>query len=294
MMNDKQSFSVAEAVGEAAKRLRGAGVPEERREATSLLAHTIARDQTFLLTHPEHALAPEEAQRFRLLIERRAAGEPLQYITGRQEFFGLEFEVTPDVLIPRPETELLVETALELLDRAEETVSEPRVCDVGIGSGCISVTILHERRGARAVGVDISLAALRVAARNALRHGVRERLGLVASDCFAALDPLHERFTMIVSNPPYVAESAMAGLQREVRSFEPRVALTPGRDGLRIIGQLIEAAPPLLVPGGHLLMEIGFDQHEAVRALIDGRVWRLLDVHRDLQGIPRTVALRKI
>ena len=293
-MNDGQTFSVAEAMREAADALRRSGVPEARREAMSLLAHAITRSQTFLLTHPEHPLEEEEVRRFRLLFERRAAGEPLQYITGRQEFFGLEFEVTPDVLIPRPETELLVETALELLDQAEESADAPLLCDVGTGSGCISVAILHERRRARAVGVDISVAALRVAARNAVRHGVRERLCLVASDCLAALDALGARFTMIVSNPPYVGEGAIEGLQREVRSFEPRVALTPGPDGLRIIRQLLEDAPGFLVAGGHLLLEIGFDQHAAVHALVDRRVWRLLDIHRDLQGIPRTVALRKI
>lgn len=293
-MNEKQRLSVAQATREAADSLGRSGVPEARREAASLLAYAIARSQTFLLTHPEHLLSPAEVGRFRLLVERRAAGEPLQYITGRQEFFGLEFEVTPDVLIPRPETELLVETALALLEGAEESVREQRVCDVGTGSGCISVAILHGRAGVRAVGVDISTAALRVAARNATRHGVRSRLELVASDGLAALDCGRARFSMIVSNPPYVAESAIAGLQREVRSFEPRIALTPGGDGLRIIRQLLESAPPFLVTGGHLLLEIGFDQHEAVRELIDERVWRLLDIHRDLQGIPRTVAMRKI
>jgi release factor glutamine methyltransferase len=295
MMNEKQSLSVAEAVGEAAGVLRRAGVPDARREAASLLAYAIARNQTFLLTHPEHLLAGAEALRFRLLVERRATGEPLQYITGRQEFFGLSFEVTPDVLIPRPETELLVETAIELLGGTKETAAQPpRLCDVGTGSGCIVVTILHELREARGVGLDISAAALRVAARNAVRQGVRERLHLVASDCFAALDEARARFDMIVSNPPYVAESAIEGLQREVRSFEPRIALTPGGDGLRIIRQLLAEAPPLLVPGGRLLLEIGFDQHAAVRELIDRRVWRLLDIHKDLQGIPRIVALRRI
>jgi release factor glutamine methyltransferase len=294
MMNERQTLTVAEATREAADSLRRSGLPEARREATSLLAYAIARTQTFLLTHPEHLLDDGEVRRFRLLVERRAAGEPLQYITGRQEFFGLEFEVTPEVLIPRPETELLVEKALELLDLSEERGGGPLVCDVGTGSGCIAVTLLHERKGALAVGVDISAVALRVAARNARRHGVWERLGLVASDCLAALDARRSRFTMIVSNPPYVDESAMAGLQREVRSFEPRTALTPGPDGLRIIRQLLESAPPFLVTGGHLLIEIGFDQHEAVRELIDRRRWRLLDIYRDLQGIPRTVALRKI
>ena len=290
-MTDRQdTLSIAEAAREAGEILRRAGVPEARREAASLLAYLISRERAFLLTHPEHLLTPSEVSRFRLLIERRAAGEPLQYITGRQEFFGLEFEVTPDVLIPRPETELLVETALELLDKRD---APPLVCDVGTGSGCISVTILHERERASAVGLDISPPALKVAARNAARHGVGERLKLIASDCFAALDYAQPRFTMIVSNPPYVAEDALAGLQREVREHEPRVALTPGGDGLRIIRRLLEGAPQHLLPGGHLLLEIGFDQHAAINELIDPRVWTLLDIHRDLQGIPRIVALKK-
>ncbi len=283
-------FTIARAVVEAAQILRRAGVPEARREAASLLEHVTGRDRTFLITSAETALAPDEVNRLRALVMRRAAGEPLQYITGHQEFYKLDFEVTPDVLIPRPETELLVETALDLLD---EPGGPALILDVGTGSGCIAVSLLHELDDARSVGVDISQPALRVAARNAARAGVRERLLLVASDGLTALDPSRARFTMIVSNPPYVAEDALRGLQREVRDHEPRVALTPGGDGLRVIRALIDEAPRFLDAGGHLLLEIGFDQHEAVRKLIDPRVWELLDIHKDLQGIPRTVALRK-
>jgi len=289
-MSEQESFSIARLIAEAAQVLARAGVPEARREAMSLIEYTIARDRTFLITHPEDALAPSAVRRLRELVERRAAGKPLQYITGHQEFYGLDFEVTPDVLIPRPETELLVETALELLD---ETNNAPLVCDVGTGSGCIPVALLHEEAKARAIGLDISMTALRVAARNAARHNVRARLTLLASDCLSALDSRAARFTMIVSNPPYVAEAALAGLQREVREHEPRVALTPGGDGLRIIRRLVADAPRFLEVGGHLLMEIGFDQHEAVRRLVDPQVWQLLDIHKDLQGIPRIVALRK-
>jgi release factor glutamine methyltransferase len=284
-------FTIARAVVEAAQILRRAGVPEARREAASLLEHVTGRDRTFLITSAETALAPGEVNRLRQLVERRAAGEPLQYITGHQEFYKLDFEVTPDVLIPRPETELLVEAALDLLDERD---GPALVLDVGTGSGCIAVSLLHERGDARAVGVDISQPALRVAARNAARAGVQERLSLVVSDGLSALDSRRARFTMIVSNPPYVAEDAIMGLQREVRDHEPRVALTPGGDGLRVIRALIGEAPRYLDAGGHLLMEIGFDQHEAVRRLIDPRVWALLDIHQDLQGIPRTVALRRL
>ena len=288
MSND---FSIARAIVEAAQILRQAGVPEARREAASLLEHITGHDRTFLTTHAETALKLSDVRRLRELVERRAAGEPLQYIKGYQEFYGLDFEVTPDVLIPRPETELLVEKALELLDKMAQPA---RICDVGTGSGCIPITILHERPTAQAVASDISLPALRVAAHNAARHNVRERLDLVASDCFSALDSQQARFSMIVSNPPYITEDALAGLQREVRDHEPRVALTPGGDGLRIIRNLVLDAPRFLDSGGYLLMEIGFDQHEAVRELLDSDVWELSDIHKDLQGIPRTVALKKI
>ena len=284
--------TIAEAIREAADALRAGGVREARREAGSLLAHSLGRDRAYLFTHDDERLTVETAARFRAFVSRRAAGEPLQYITGRQEFYGLDFEVTPDVLIPRPETELLVETALELMKGTEA----PRFCDIGTGSGCISVALLHERRDARGVGADISPAALRVAARNAERHGVSDRLELRESDCFDAWrgddEATRRRFHVVVSNPPYVAEADLEGLQREVREHEPRVALTPGGDGLSVVRRLVSESPRHLEPGGHLLFEIGFNQHEQVACLIEARVWALLDIHRDLQGIPRTVALR--
>lgn len=285
-----EHFSIARALVEAAQILRQAGVPEARREAASLMEHLTGHDRTFLITHAEKALASSDVRRLRHLVDRRTAGEPLQYITGRQDFYGLDFEVTPDVLIPRPETELLVETALALLAQTER----PFICDVGTGSGCIPISLLHERPDAVAIGLDISAPALAVAARNAIRHHVRERLSLVVSDCLAAIDHERTRFSMLVSNPPYVAEDTLRGLQREVREHEPRLALTPGGDGLLIIRRLITDAPRFVEMGGHFLMEIGFDQHEAVRELIDRSVWELLDIHKDLQGIPRIVSLRRV
>jgi release factor glutamine methyltransferase len=285
---DATTTTIAGALAEAAAALREAGAPEARRDAALLLASTIARDQAFLIAHSDDTLTPDQFSLFRDRVRRRAVGEPSQYITGHQEFFGLEFEVSPAVLIPRPETELLVETALDVLRDARA----PLLCDVGTGSGCIPVAILHERVDARAVAVDISPDALVVAARNAARHSVSERLALVASDCFDALNPATCRFDLIASNPPYVAEADISGLQREVREHEPRVALTPGGDGLRVIRRLIADAPRFLNPRGYLVFEIGFNQHEAVAQMIESRVWTVLDIHRDLQGIPRTVALR--
>jgi release factor glutamine methyltransferase len=288
----EESLTIAEALREASGVLRAAGVAEARREAASLLAHALGRDRAYLFTHDEESPAAEKLTAFRTFVGRRAAGEPLQYLTGHQEFYGLDFEVTPDVLIPRPETELLVEAALEVL-RAH---ASPLFCDVGTGSGCIPVALLHERADARAVALDISPAALRVARRNAERHGVAPRLKTLASDCFDALRGDEVRrvtFPLIVSNPPYVAESDLAGLQREVRDHEPRVALTPGGDGLSVIRRLVSEAPAFLEPGGRLLFEIGFGQGEQVAALIDPKVWTLLDIRQDLQGIPRLVLLRR-
>jgi release factor glutamine methyltransferase len=291
-MNEQQTeLTIAEALREGATRLRVAGLAEPRREAGSLLSHTTGRDSAFLITHADESLNAEQLSNFRAFVARRVAGEPFQYIAGRQEFYGLEFEVNGDVLIPRPETELLVEEALELLKGSEA----PLICDVGTGSGCIAVTLLHERADARGYALDISPEALHVAARNAARHGVGERIRFLVSDCFDALlgnEHTEVRFDLIASNPPYVAEGDLDGLQREVREHEPRVALTPGGDGLSVIRRLLAEAPRFLKPGGHLILEIGFNQHERVAALTDPRTWTLIDIHRDLQGIPRTVALR--
>jgi release factor glutamine methyltransferase len=285
------SLTIAEALREASTALRVAGLTEPRREAGTLLSHALGRDQAFLITHADEVLTEAQLADFRACVERRAAGEPFQYIAGRQEFYGLEFEVGPAVLIPRPETELLVEEALSLL----KGIEAPLLCDVGTGSGCIAVTLLHERRDARGFALDVSAAALAFAARNAARHGVEQRLQLLVSDCFEALrDDEHREtlFDLVASNPPYIAESDLDGLQREVREHEPRVALTPGGDGLSVIRRLVAEAPQFLKPGGHLLIEIGFGQHEQVASLIDPTVWTLLGIRLDLQGIPRTVALR--
>ena len=282
--------SIAEAVLHGANKLRKAGVPEERREAGSLLMHVLDRDRTYILGHAEDLLTDEQVEEFSESLEARAEGKPLQYITGRQEFFGIEFEVNPDVLIPRPETELLVEAALSIVSQNET----PFICDVGTGSGCIAITLLHKLPRARGIALDISAAALAVAERNANRHGVQERLSFVTSDCFAGLGPAFgQTFDLIVSNPPYVAERAVAGLQREVRDFEPRVALTAGEDGLSVIRRLLVESSDYLKGGGCLIFEMGFDQHDAVKELIDENVWKLLEIYDDLQGIPRTVALMK-
>lgn len=284
--------AIAETILEGAHRLRQAGVPEARREAGSLVAHVLGRDRSFILSHADDPIDEQQAERFRQYLERRVQREPLQYITGHQEFFGLDFEVTKDVLIPRPETELLIETALKLIDRSAELF----ICDVGTGSGCIVITLLHELQQARAIALDISPGALLIAQRNAARHRVIERVEFLRSDCFAGLslrESGQSSFDLITSNPPYVEESAIAGLQSEVRDFEPRIALAAGADGLEIIRRLLFEAPGYLKTDGYFLFEIGFNQAEAVMQLLDPKIWNLIDIFRDLQGLPRTVALQK-
>lgn len=279
--------AISDLLREASQILRDAGVPEPRREAGSLLSHVIARDRTFLISRAEEIVGDEDLARFQRAVARRASGEPLQYITGVQDFYGREFRVTRDVLIPRPETELLVEAALEILNRQRA----PLICDVGTGSGCIAVTLLCERTDARGIAVDVSEAALAVAEDNARRHGVSDRITFKISDCFASLDTA--AFDVVVSNPPYVSANALPGLQREVRDHEPLVALSPGADGLGVIRRLLQDAPAFLKDNGYLMMEIGFDQGERVQQLIDENHWRLHEIRPDLQGIPRIMLVQK-
>lgn len=280
-------MSIAEALLEASRTLVQAGVPEARREAGSLLSFILGKDRTFLISHSDEQLDGDLVARFQERVERRANGEPLQYITGVQDFFGREFRVTPDVLIPRPETELLVEAALGVVG------PDSFICDVGTGSGCIAVTLLCEIRNARVVAVDKSPGAIEVAKLNAQTLGVESRAVFALSDCFNALDSGEYAFDLVVSNPPYVSAVMMEGLQREVRDHEPLMALSPGPDGLSIIRRLLSETPPFLKNNGHLIMEIGFDQGEAVQSMIDAAVWRLVEIRPDLQDIPRIVVLQK-
>jgi release factor glutamine methyltransferase len=286
--------SIADSILQGAHTLRLAGVPEARREAGSLLAHILGRDRSFILSHAEDAIKDDHAELFRRYLQRRAEGEPLQYITGQQEFFGLVFEVNRNVLIPRPETELLIETALKLVGTGD---AAPSICDVGTGSGCIGITLVHELPQAFAVALDISPEALKVAERNAARHSVADRISFIVSNCFSGLDQTDAQqscFDLIVSNPPYVESNAMASLQKEVKEFEPHVALVAGEDGLTVIRRLLSEVGSFLRPGGFFVFEIGFNQAAAVEQLIDQETWRLLGIHADLQGIPRTVALQKL
>ena len=280
--------SIGKILSEATAALQTAEIAEPRKEAVSLLIHTLNADHAFIIANPERELSADEILRFRQVVARRASREPLQYITGVQEFFNLKFEVTPDVLIPRPETELIVEAALDLLKSAES----PFIADVGTGSGCIAISLLHEMQSARAVGIDISSNALAVARRNAERHSVIARFALTQGDGLSGLEgrPI---FSAIVSNPPYIPQRDIDGLQPEVREYEPLSALLAGEDGLFQIRVLVQDAARFLQTNGYLIFEIGFNQGDKVKALLNQMNWELIEVRKDLQQIPRAFVLRK-
>lgn len=263
------------------ERLADSDVVEPAREASLLLQFALACDKTFLVAHPEYELTDVEERLYISALERRANREPYQYIVGRQEFYGLDFTVTPDVLIPRPETEILVEEAIRLIREN----GWKRFCEIGVGSGCIAISILKNMPSVTAVGCDISLAALDVTRQNAEKHEVIDRLTLKQSNIFADIDA--EKFDLIVSNPPYVPLMDISGLQAEVRDHEPHIALTDGDDGLSIVRGIISGAKDRLNHAGVLLIEVGWDQSERVAAMFDLIEWKSVEFLPDLQGILR-------
>jgi release factor glutamine methyltransferase len=278
-------LNIREAISVGAERLKGAGIPEPRLDASLLLAYLLGCDRSFLIMNPEDQVEPEP---FFNLISRRIAGEPLQYILGRQEFYGLEFEVSRDVLIPRPETEFLVEAAIDAI----KDFPSPLICDVGTGSGCIIISILKTIPAASGIAVDLSEPALAVARRNSSRHMVESRLNFVAADCFSAFGMERVSFDVVVSNPPYVSDLEFPSLQREVRDYEPRLALTAGEDGLNIVKRLLSESQRFLRKGGFLILEIGYGQLDRVLEYVDSEFWEIVRLYNDYQGIPRIVALR--
>jgi release factor glutamine methyltransferase len=279
--------NISEHLRLAAEILYASEIAEARREANSLLAFALGKDKTFLFAHPEYELSEREEKQFQNVIERRSKREPFQYIVGKQEFYGLDFEVTKDVLIPRPETELIVEQAIEIL----QAIENPMFCEVGVGSGCISISILHHLKTAEAISLDVSENALQIAKKNADKHQVSERLKLEISDVFTILTD--QKFDLIVSNPPYISARDLETLQPEVRDYEPATALTDGGDGFSIVKKIIERASFFLKEKGFLLMEIGFDQSGAVEKMFDRSIWKNVEILDDLQGIPRTVKAEK-
>lgn len=273
--------------------MRNAGVPSHALAAELLLMHVMGRDRAWLYAHPEAPLDAEDARRYFESVTKRVAGTPTQYLTGKQEFWGLEFEVTPAVLIPRPETEHIIEVALERLGERRAQASL-RIADVGTGSGCIAVALAHEFPCAEICATDISTAALAVAARNAARHNMAERVRLIECNLLDAFASKRETFDMIVSNPPYVARDEEAQLQREVREHEPHAALFCGATGAEIYAPLVNQAAGLLKPGGLLVIEIGYGALDRVRSLFDASAsWRQIRVADDLAGIARVVSAER-
>jgi release factor glutamine methyltransferase len=301
-------MDIRAALKETITRLRDATVPSHTLAAELLLMHSLGRDRTWLYTHPEAELDPTVAEKYFALVTRRAAGEPTQYLTGHQEFWGLDFEVTPAVLIPRPETEHVVEVALERLGARGIKINllngapspQLRIADVGTGSGCIAVALAHELPHAEIIATDISAAALEVAKRNAARHGVTDRINFLQSDllesCHQPLATSHSPllFDLIASNPPYIARDEAANLPREVRDHEPDAALFGGPTGAEFYARIIRQSAELLRPSGILVLELGHDSAAHVGGhLSTSSDWTDVRITNDLAGIPRVISAER-
>jgi release factor glutamine methyltransferase len=304
------------ALASAVERLDAADVGSPRMNAEVLLMFVLGADRAYLYAHPERELTPQEAARYEEVLAQRATGMPSQYITGHQEFWGLDFVVSPAVLIPRPETEHLVEAVLELA----RGVQRPKLVDVGTGSGCIALALAHELPDAEVYAVDLSAEALEIARANAARLQLDKRVrflqcnvldpvlaepsavipdrqAVIPSEdfspsrgtCFSEL----RDFDFVVSNPPYVAFSEADKVQKSVQEFEPTMAVFAGLHGTDVIVPLVEQAHRALKPGGWLALEIGYSMRDEVLNLLSPTMWEDVRVVPDLQGIPRVVAARK-
>jgi release factor glutamine methyltransferase len=294
----------------AIERLTAAAVPSPRMNAELLIMFTLDCDRAYLYAHPERELTPNETERYGEALARRAAGLPAQYITGHQEFWGMDLIVSPAVLIPRPETEHVVETVLGFVSASKsltgETPVAPRtklnlerrasppghpypIVDVGTGSGCIALALAKELPQAEIHATDVSPEALEIAEANAARHQMTSRIQFHDTDLLKGLP--HGYFDFVVSNPPYVGESEEDTVQLEVRKFEPRAAVFAGPTGLEVIERLIPQARDALKPGGWLVMEISGTVAERVRGLLAG--WNEVQITNDLQGIPRVASAQK-
>ena len=284
-----------QALQSAIRQLEDARISEARLGAEVLAFHAFDCDRAFLFAHPEHEPTTDQLSRYTELVDRLAAGEPLQYLTGHQEFWKADFLVTPAVLIPRPETEHLVETALELARRVlacaperHPTTHHLKLIDVGTGSGAIAISLARELPEAEVWAVDLSPEALEVACENTRRLGASVQFA--ESDVLAAI-PRDASFDFVVSNPPYVGHNEADKVQEVVKRYEPQMAVFAGDEGLDIIRRLIPQSREALRPGGWLLIEIGYTQSERVMALLEG--WDQVHSVADLAGIPRVIVARK-
>jgi release factor glutamine methyltransferase len=328
MSASESQIDVRTALKQGLARLREAQVPSFTLAAELLLLHVLGRDRTWIYSHPEEKINSADADHYFALIARRTNGEPTQHLTGKQEFWGLEFEVSPDVLIPRPETEHVIEVALDRLavrelraGRKQTLTGEGlRIADIGTGSGCIAIALAKELPGATIYATDISSAALAVARRNAPRHSVSAQIHFIETNLLDQVfvvvaqhaAPLlgtdssstprqspvtsHQSllFDLIASNPPYIGRREAATLMREVRDHEPEVALYGGEEGYELYADLITQAAAHLKPGGILVLELGHNSLPAVQPLLDAPAWTNVGVTNDLAGIPRVLAAERL
>jgi release factor glutamine methyltransferase len=298
--------SVRSLLRQGMEKLRSSHVPSYTLAAELLLLHVASRGRTWLYSHPEEILPDPVAEAYFALLEGRASGVPTQHLTGKQEFWGLEFEVTPDVLIPRPETEHLIEVALDRLAVRELRAGRKQrltgenvtIADVGTGSGCLAIAFAKELPAATVYGTDISEAALHVARRNAARHRVSDRIQFLQTNLLEGVSSLPSAhsplsFDLTVSNPPYIGRRAAGSLPIEVREHEPHVALFGGEEGYELYGILIPQALPLLKPGGLLVLELGYNSLPAVKPLFDSSQCENVSVTKDLAGIPRVISAER-
>ncbi len=315
-------MDIRTALKQGIARLRAAQVPADTLAAELLLLHVLQRDRTWLYAHPEEPLLESQAHRFLHFIERRAAGEPVQHLTGKQEFWGLQFEVSPDVLIPRPETEHVVEVALDRLALRELQAGRSNqsggagllIADIGTGSGCIAIALATALPHAQFIASDLSLEALAVAKRNAARHNVSSRIrflhcslleGAASAAPQAPDSPIAAyqarvarqqslSLDLVASNPPYIGRREADTLAPEIRRHEPELALFGGEEGYEFYAGLIAEAAHHLKPGGLLVLELGHNSLPAVRPLLDERRWTNIAVTQDLAGIDRVLAAERI
>jgi len=287
------SATVGAALREGVQKLERANVPSALLAAELLLMHALNRDRTFLYAHPEAQIDPAQLEKFDSQIKKRAAGTPTQYLTGHQEFWGMDFEVTPDVLIPRPETEHVIEVALSRIGESRRN-NPLRIADVGTGSGCIAVALAKEFPNAEIFATDISSKALAVAKRNATRHNFANRITFTECNLLEGI-PQQPQLNLIVSNPPYVARKDAPSLPTDVREHEPELALFAGEDGMEIYPRLIAQAKTHLAEGGLLVLELGAGLFEPVSDLLEARSgWTRVSATQDLAGIVRVISAIRI
>jgi release factor glutamine methyltransferase len=285
--------TLAEAINNAANLLSTAGITNARLDAEVLLSHIIVKDRVWLITHRDDVLDEKLQRDFADMIQRRTRREPLQHIIGNQEFWGLVFKVSPDVLIPRPETEFIVEAALAIVQDRNTLV---RIIDLCTGSGCIAVSLAKELTAARVIATDVSEKALAVARENTRRHGVSEHIRFLLGDLFEPLEELDIRGQMdiIVSNPPYVQAGVLSTLQPEVRDYEPEIALISGPEGTEMAKRIIQRAPEYLKKNGALIMEMGLGQAKALTRMVEATgAYGYSELLKDLAGIERVLIVRK-